>query len=380
MKKSNKAILIHEAVHNSRPLFSMYDEAEKIIEPVSRYSLHLNLNLRFSPLSLKSYVHDVGKFLMFLRCREGMRTLSLNEMLLRCTDFEVRQFLGELMASKLSDSTVRSNDVRLMYFFNWLYSFKSGYDLDFKKNPYADDKYKTPTPYRNSKKFLTYLEVAVFLQSFRSENDRSLGHFMYDTGARISEVCRVRLEDLPDPDAYPDDFVFYPILIRGSKGRGGIIKQRYSLISRVVLNRTWRYFNNWVKPNVETSRAKIRKSFVFLNNRLRPVKKKSVTDRYYQQSLELRKRGVFTKTITPHMFRHGAALSILSSDMGKDMLDKLLLLKKMFGHNQIRSTEVYTNIPLDAQLAIRALSKQVVIKDRTFEAQYIFDKTYSQLR
>jgi site-specific recombinase XerD len=360
-----------------RPFFIFFDEREKMIEPLSSYSYFLNCNRLFSSNSIESYVRDVKLLAEFLLFDCSFSGVDYATLIKSATSASVNRFLAKRKLEGKADNTMRSCDRRIKYFFDWLYSFRSEQSLDASHNPYYDGKFKTPHPYRKSKEFLTYIQVANFLRDFKSENDRAFGHFMYDTGARVSEVARVVLSDLPNPNDFPDDFIFYPITIHGSKGRSGAIKNRDCLISRVVLNRTWRYFNNWVKPYIDLSQFRAKSIPVFFNSKGKPVKHKTVTDLYLRKSLKLLSEGKISSNIHPHRFRAGFAYSMMLSNQGRDMIEKLLIVKKQLGHKQIMSTEVYANVPIEIIQHIREMNEDSEVLDRYGEAQYIFDKTFT---
>lgn len=368
---------LHVSMLNGRPLVTIFDEFEKVVEIVIKYSLYLNTNLKYSPKSIKSYIEDVKKLLDFIRS-SGFLTFfhDRSELLLKVSSVHIIQFLHHLRNDGNGDATIRSCDARLRAFFFWLYSFKSSYIVDFELNPYSDGKYKTPKPIRNSKKFIMAEELICFLNSFSSEHDRVLGHFMYDTGARVSETERVRLSHLPDPENYPKEFVYFPITIYGSKGRGGIIKERVSLISKVVLDRMWRYYNNWVKPNTKPRNVDVP---IFHGVRGKPIKPKSITDKYYQKSLVLLEKKIISSAITPHRLRHGSAFSLMRSELGQDMLEKLVLVKKHLGHAYLSTTDVYGNVPINVLLRIRKLNEEKEVFTRTEESEYIFKKTFIKI-
>jgi len=361
--------------NNGRPFFVLFDEKERIIELLTYYSYFLNCLKLFSPNSLESYVQDVKMLANFLLVNSGFIGINYSILFKTANAASVNNFLSSRKLQGSSDNTLRSCDRRLKYFFDWLYSFRSGENLNISQNPYHDGKLKTPHPNRKSKKFLTYIHVAEFLKEFESEHDRAYGHFMYDTGARVSEVVRVMISDLPNPNNFPEDFLFYPIIIKGSKGRGGIYKERDCLISKVALLRTWRYFNNWIKPNIDSKRFKGKNIPVFFNSEGNPVKHKTVTDLYLKKSIRLIEDGKMTDNIHPHRLRHGAGYSIMMSNLGKDMIEKLLIVKRQFGHNQIKSTEPYASIPIEIIHRIREINMDTTVLDRYEEAQYIYDRT-----
>jgi integrase/recombinase XerC len=74
-----------------------------------------------------------------------------------------------------------------------------------------------------------------------------------------------------------------------------------------------------------------------------------------------------------HRFRHGAAYSILRSELGNSYVDKLVLVQQTFGHRQIKTTEIYASIP---PAVLEQLSSGKTIVSKYEEAKRIFDATY----
>jgi integrase/recombinase XerD len=366
-------LVIHKSTHNNRPLLIVFTKDEKIIDVLCRYALHLNCDLRFSSLSLLSYVTDIKLLTEFFLA--AGKSSNITHLILSLNSLSIQKYLLFVKA-RYSDATLRSTDQRIRHFFNWLYSFKSGLDVTGFNNPYYDGKLKTPKPYRSGRRFLTFIEIANFLKSFPTEHDRFFGHFMYETGARISEMSRVRVSDLPDPSNYPSDFIYYPITIKGSKGRGGNIKERQALISRIVVNRGWRYFNNLIKPGIDLRAFRNDQIPLFFNSRVKPIKSKSVCNAYFRKSKQLIEQRKIVDPITAHRFRHGSAFSILTSDLGQDMLEKLVIVKKHLGHQSFKSTEIYANVPVDVLQRVRQLNHAPNILSRFEESRYIYDKTF----
>jgi integrase/recombinase XerD len=75
----------------------------------------------------------------------------------------------------------------------------------------------------------------------------------------------------------------------------------------------------------------------------------------------------------PHKLRHGAAFSMLRSELGKDYFDKLFLVQQLFGHKSITTTEIYTVIP---PAVLAKLNANSVIVEKYEEAKQILDATY----
>jgi integrase/recombinase XerC len=218
-------------------------------------------------------------------------------------------------------------------------------------------------------RFVTKEHVIALSKALHNESQRCLVHFMFDSGVRVSEVSRIRKADIDALDFWPEHMSYLPLLIRGSKARGGEpYKERYSLISRAVYSRIKRYHN--------TPKYRFSKSYdpdeksAFLS-----VSGQVLTERAISKMLRdaAIRAGLNPRSISPHNLRHGAALNILRSEHGKDYLDKLVIIQKQFGHSQITSTEQYTQIPPNLYTQ---LNETAEIRTRFEEAQEVFDLTF----
>ncbi len=77
--------------------------------------------------------------------------------------------------------------------------------------------------------------------------------------------------------------------------------------------------------------------------------------------------------LSPHKLRHGAAFSILTSELGKDYFDKLFLVQQLFGHKSITTTEIYTVVP---PAVLAKLNSDRVVTEKYGEAKRIYSATY----
>ena len=198
----------------------------------------------------------------------------------------------------------------------------------------------------------------------------ALGTSCMTRGCVLSEAERLLKRELPDPRNFPDGLKYYPLYVRGSKGRGGQIKERVAIISAPVLARIRRYHNN----------PEYRFSPYFGNTA--PEKPAFLSVSGYrlsrrnfgkQMGYAAARVNLDPKFFSPHKLRHGAAFSILASELGKDYFDRLFLVQQVFGHNQITTTEIYTAIP---PAILAKLNRDSVIKDKYQEAKNIKDATY----
>ncbi len=147
--------------------------------------------------------------------------------------------------------------------------------------------------------------------------DRALLEFAYATGARVSEVVALRLQDVMYEDGLARLF-----------GKGS--KQRVIPVGRRALGAVALYARE-IRPRFDRGQGK---GFVFLNargTRLSRVGAWSVIKR------AARAAGI-TKKVSPHTLRHTFATHLLEG--GAD----LRAVQEMLGHADLATTQLYTHV------------------------------------
>lgn len=150
---------------------------------------------------------------------------------------------------------------------------------------------------------------------------------LFDTGMRVSELCKLTLE------TFQVGANSLRLLIHG-KGR----KERVLQISTtevVVLAETYlKMFGEDI--------CKV--GFILINQRRRPL-----TPQGIRQIVDRHVRGIAVQGhITPHMFRHTFATALL--DGGAD----IRYIQNLLGHSSISTTEIYTHVATGQQSTILA--------------------------
>jgi len=135
---------------------------------------------------------------------------------------------------------------------------------------------------------------------------------IYSAGLRVSEVVRLRPEDL--------DTQRKLIHIRGGKGR----KDRYTMLSDVALKMLSIYMQ-----------AKVPESWLFSGQKADA----HITTRTVQKIFDdaVKKAGI-RKEVSVHSLRHSFATHLLES--GVD----LRYIQELLGHKSSKTTEVYTHV------------------------------------
>lgn len=361
--------------------YLLLDDAEVIVDLPTRFGFACASRTRYSKETVREWMSVLKLFCQELSRRGFEGAAQLDDAIATIGPLLIEDWFIHLRNIGKSAATLRNRDSALKKFMSWLTTQEAGQIRTASDQPYADGKLKTPKPHEPAAQLLTYQEVSDFIcRGFQNESERCIAHFMFDTGVRVSEVARVVQADLPNIDSYPVSVMYFPLVIKGSKGSGGGIKQRYTIISRPMLERLLRLHNNWrtyLRAQVDYSPGHMP---VFLNVLGKPITKGAIQKQIHLASKMLRKTGVLLKNITPHSFRHGTAFSILQSEHGREFLENMVVCQRALGHNDIKTTERYTKIPAPIIAQMQQLGSQEGPRERYLEAQYIYEQSFKSQR
>ncbi|HET9949864.1 MAG TPA: site-specific tyrosine recombinase/integron integrase [Longimicrobiales bacterium] len=169
---------------------------------------------------------------------------------------------------------------------------------------------------------LSKQEVVRFLEELRHPKHRALVLLLYSSGLRVSEVVRLRPEDVDASQG----------LLRVRQGKGA--KDRYTLLSSRALEALRIYREafrptDWLFPGTRPGRH--------------------YTSRSVQRIVEqCARRAGITKKVTPHVLRHSFATHLLQS--GTD----LRYIQELLGHQSSRTTQIYTHVASTELARIRS--------------------------
>lgn len=155
--------------------------------------------------------------------------------------------------------------------------------------------------------------------------DATVAEVLFATGMRISELCSLRQKDI---NLYDGTILIYG---KGDKER------RIQICNENVIHLLKEYRNNFI------SEMKNCNNF-FVNQAGEPLTDQTVRRMINKYSslagIELH--------ITPHMFRHTFATSLLEQDVD------IRYIQEMLGHSSINITEIYTHVAISKQRDILA--------------------------
>jgi site-specific recombinase XerD len=247
---------------------------------------------RFSPDTHRARSVDLKRLKIFF-CKNYSGKLS------DFTPAHWLQYCAELSRRLKPASALRAHSTHRTFF-----SF-----LTLKLNDHRFEKLEFPK-IRKARKLpevLSYDEVEQVLQATGTLGD--LLEFLYDTGARISEACSVRWNDLNEKNG--------TVKIKG-KGRKFRVVPVASFLMKKILKRP--VVGEFIFPAFRDSAKP-------MNPRVVRRLLKS-----YSQKIKLRKH------IHPHLFRHSVATHLL--DEGAD----LRFIQELLGHKTLTTTQKYLSV------------------------------------
>lgn len=361
-------MILHKHIDsNSQPVYTLFDSDERVVEHPTAYLGSLRKLNRPSE-SQKQIANVLKTHCRWIEEESGLGQASIDTAIRDLVSDDILDWIIAQRSKGLTESTINNREVLTKEFYRWLTTSQGESVRD--DVPWGR-RNMTRRQHRNLPRFVTMEQVIRLLNATHNESQRVALHFLYDTGVRVSELVRMTKDLLPDERDWPDDVNYYPLVVPGSKSRHGqTYKLRFTIISRPVLARVKRYH--------ATTRYLLSKEFSLLDPK-RPIflnvhgqrlsvssVQKTITAAWFCQ-------GGRKGEMSAHRLRHGTAFSILQSEFGADMHDNLLILKNMFGHVDIKSTEVYTAIPMAALKSIQGVK---AVRLKYDEAQQIYDATY----
>lgn len=288
-------------------------------DAIKAFVMYLQFEQNASPETIRNYRSDLQQFTGFLRRTKKdtspirVETISTDDIRAHLHSLDRRGEKAASLARKLAS---------LRSFFRFLLREEL-----VKTNP--TETLRSPRLPKRLPRVLTKDDAASLMTfptgpSPLSLRDRALLETMYSTGARVSEVVGINLNDLDEADG-----------IVSLKGKGR--KERLVPIGDVALQAI-REYRMSLKP---TPRNRHPSSPMFLNHRGGRLTTRSVAKMVALYSSRLVGGGV-----SPHTLRHSYATHLL--DEGADLRS----IQELLGHASLSTTQKYTHVAMDQLLAV----------------------------
>lgn len=272
---------------------------------------YLALEAGNSPHTVESYLRDVRRAAAYAESK-GVTTPD------QLSAARLREFIYFLKDLGLAATTIR----RQVSVLRTYYKFLVGEGV-VARDP--TDRIESPKKWRTLPVVLTVAEVDRLLAAPNTDEplairDRALLEFAYATGARVSELVALKLEDILFEDGLARVF-----------GKGS--KQRVVPVGRRALGAVALYARE-IRPTLDRGKGR---GVLFLNARGTPL---SRVGAWGILKATARRAGL-TKRVTPHTLRHTFATHLLEG--GAD----LRAVQEMLGHVDLATTQLYTHVDRD---------------------------------
>ena len=278
---------------------------------------YLKIERGFSVNSISSYKEDITKFRKFINNSKNPLEINADD---------IKGFLNNI--SKELNSTSQSRIISgLRSFFEFLI-----FEKYIKDNPL--NLIESPKTSRKLPDVLSLEEIDVLISKidlYKEQGERNLAiiELLYGCGIRVSELVDLKISDL----FFEENFIKVT-------GKGN--KQRLIPIGNLTKQKINNYLNN------SRNKVKVINTFndhVFLNRRGKNLTRAMI----FTIIKKLAEKANFSKSISPHTFRHSFATHLLEN--GAD----LRTIQQLLGHESITTTEIYMH--LDNRYLSEALNK-----------------------
>lgn len=261
---------------------------------------YLKYERRVSVNTIDSY----GENLLLLKNYTNKDLISLKKE-------DIKDFLDNV------EATARTK-AHYLTVFNSFYKYLVFMDK-IKSNPC--DGIKAPKLEKKLPTYLTNEEIAklfnIRLTKPVDYRNKAILEVMYATGARISEVINLELNQI--------DFEECIIRVVG-KGK----KERIIPLDDVAIEALDNYINNYRPFLIKNETC----NYVFLNKNGEKISRQMI----FKMLKNLANKAGITKEISPHTLRHSFASNLLNN--GAD----LRVIQELLGHENLETTEIYSHL------------------------------------
>ena len=296
---------------------------------VDGYLRHLTIERGMAKNTLLAYKRDLGKYLEAL---EKMGIADSSEI----TEIVVRNFAQSLVSEKGLVATSVARILAAVRGFHKFMLFEGISDND------VSAAVKPPKAPKRLPKAISISQIESLLKAAGPEpddvagaadiirvRDRAILELLYATGARVSEIVNMDLDDLIDPE-------IVRLFGKGSKERIVPVGKYAQAAVAAYLVR--------VRPTLAT--LSLGTPALFLNQRGSRLSRQSIWQIISDAALAA-KLGV---EVSPHTFRHSFATHLLEG--GADVR----VVQELLGHASVTTTQIYTLVTVDALREIYASS------------------------
>jgi site-specific recombinase XerD len=371
----------------------VFDEEERLLPLISSYLTHGLHNGTMALASAVTYGRNLGYSYEYLRdCRE-FAGVERDYVYLDVGSLRLKEYMSFMRQEEgLTSKTVRNRDACLASLFDkhLCIPIDDVPPVRSEVSPYAHG-FLSPSPKQSIVEACSLVDLKELILSTQSERERCLLQFIFDSGVRRSEIPRISLEDINEALRFRNtqfisadsnisaNVAYCPLRIRGSKGRHDEMKDRDTIVSRATLERVKKYHASPLYKLKTRKFPSDAETPAFLNSKGTAYSPGSISKLLERVSERAVQKLRIKKNISPHKLRHGNAHALLRSpDLGKDALERLVIVQKTLGHSNIETTQVYTQVTHDVyQLLCRV---DDVTRTKSSEMEELSKQTRLEIR
>jgi integrase/recombinase XerD len=277
------------------------------------YIRHLAIERGVAKNTIAAYRRDLERYLQFLT----EANIAEPE---QVTELTVREFAEQLVQRHGLAATSVARVLAAVRGLHKYWLFENVTQID------PANRIKPPKAPKRLPKAITVSQVEALLNAVAADDiisvrDRALLELLYATGARISEVINLDLDDLIDP-------TLLRVLGKGSK-------ERIIPVGRYAQTALEAYL---VRTRPALASAGKGTSALFLNQRGGRLSRQSAWQIIHDAAVAAKLPG----EISPHTLRHSFATHLLEG--GADVR----VVQELLGHSSVTTTQVYTLVTVDA--------------------------------
>lgn len=294
-------------------------ECVEFVKLIYRFCNSLSVENNYSEHTVRNYKNDLLGFAIW--CHR----FQINPFTVKYR--ELRGYLAEMDSAQYARTTINRRLSSLRSFFKWLDT------IGVQSNNFAEV-ISGPKILKSLPHIVRHNEMGQLLdyckhqiqesenvkQKAKSQRDYTIIELLYATGARISEVAGLEIENI--------NFELGQIKFFG-KG----MKERIVPVYKVALDSLDCYISSYraILANINHNDCN---NLCFLGNSGKPMSADSMRKMFYKKCVEA---GISSK-ISPHAIRHTFATDVL--DGGADLRS----VQEMLGHSSLSTTQIYTHL------------------------------------
>lgn len=288
-------------------LSMMVSGMSELNKSVEKFTSYLKYERNYSDDTLKNYISDLKKFIIYL---SDINVVKITDITLDVT----QSYINSLNRNGLTPTSLSRKASSIRSFFSFLYKKKY---ID--KNPTT--KIVVPKKMQKLPFILSIDQIDELCKipatNFAAIRDKAMIELMYSSGLRLSEITSLNVSSVNMRDK-----------IISVVGKGN--KQRYLPIGSKAIEA----LSKWINTR---STSKVSEDALFLNKFGNRLSNRSVQTRLnYWASF----KGLNCK-ISPHTLRHSCATHLLESS------GDLRAVQEFLGHEDISTTQIYTNVDFE---------------------------------